>query len=354
MATMLQNAATIDNAASFGPDPQALGQMLQLIYGRFAGQVVCLAAKLGIADKIAAGSTTTENLAVLLDANPSSLRRFLRALASHGILAEGVPDQWRLTPAGGLLRENVPGSLRNLARLFAAPEHVNSWLALEHSVLTGGCAFDHVHGMDAWSYGQKHPALNETFNAAMSDIAGAVHRAIAGVYDFTGIQLLVDVGGGHGHLMAHIMERFPRLCGIVYDMPHVVNGAATHLAARGLAERCAAVPGDFFERVPAGADAYIMTAILHDWDDEASAAILRNCRTAMKPEARILIGDFVLKPSNEADFGKALDLEMLVMTPSGRERTEDDFRRLLHRCGLTLNRIFPLPSGNSLVEAVIT
>jgi hypothetical protein len=141
--------------------------------------------------------------------------------------------------------------------------------------------------------------------------------------------------------------------GIVYDMPHVVNGAETYIVRQGLGDRCQAIAGDFFTSVPAGADAYIMTAILHDWDDDASALILRNCRKAMKPTGRVLIGDFVLKPSNEPDFGRAIDLEMLVMTPSGRERTESDFRRLLHRCDLRLNRILPLPSGNSIVEAVL-
>jgi hypothetical protein len=350
---IMRYEVTIDKPALSGPGGETLGKMLQLIYGRFAGQTVCLAAKLGIADRIGAGLASTKDLAAALDANPSSLRRFLRALASYGILAEDGPDLWDLTPAGELLRGDVTGSVRDLARFFAAPEHAHSWLALEHSVLTGGCAFQHVHGVDAWTYAQEHPDFNESFNKAMSSIAGSVHQAIAGVYDFAGIELLVDLGGGHGHLMGHILERFPEMRGIVYDMPHVVNGAESHIAGLGLADRCQAVAGDFFTSVPGGADAYIMTAILHDWDDEASATILRNCRRAMKPGARVLIGDFVLKSSNEPDLGKAVDLEMLVITPSGRERTENDFRQLLQSCGLRLNRILPLPSGNSLVEAVI-
>jgi hypothetical protein len=279
----MQRDMTIDKPESASPDPAALGKMLQLIYGRFAGQTVCLAAKLGIADHITAGLITTTDLAAVLHANPSSLRRFLRALVSYGILAEDVPNEWKLSAAGDLLRQEVPGSVRDLARLFATPEHAHSWLALEHSVLTGTCAFNHVHGADGWSYAQEHPAFNETFNAAMSSIAGSVHQAIAGMYDFAGIELLVDVGGGHGRLMAHILARFPEMRGIVYDMPHVVNGAETYIDQLGLGDRCQAVAGDFFTSVPAGADAYIMTAILHDWDDDASTLILRNCRKAMKP-----------------------------------------------------------------------
>ena len=349
---MMQQAAVIDKTAAAGPDPAAVGKMLQLIYGRFVGHAVGLAAQLGIADRVAAGATTTDRLAGELSANPASLRRFLRALAANGILSEGAPDEWRLTAAGELLRGDAAGSVRDLARLFNRPEHAASWLALEHSVLTGESAFEHVHGTDGWSYFEKYPEANAAFNAAMSSVARSVHQAIAGLYDFSEVRLLVDVGGGHGRLMARVLERFPPLRGIVYDMPHVVNGAAAYLAERGLADRCQAVDGNFFERVPEDADAYIMTAILHDWDDDACVKILRNCRAAMAPGGRVLIGDFVLKPSNEPDFGKMVDLEMLVVTHAGRERTEEEFRSLLGDSGFRLNRIVPLPSGNSLVEGV--
>lgn len=163
--TMVETARAVDDGVISGPQPEALGHILQLIYGRFAGQMVCLAAKLGIADQIAAGADTTQALAAMHGADVNSLRRFLRALGANGILAEDGADRWRLTAAGELLRDRVSGSLRNLARLFAAPEHVQSWMALEHSVVTGGCAFNHVHGTDAWTYAQQHPALNDIFNA---------------------------------------------------------------------------------------------------------------------------------------------------------------------------------------------
>ena len=151
--------------------------------------------------------------------------------------------------------------------------------------------------------------------------------------------------------MAQILERYPRMHGIVYDMSHVVDGAAAYLAERGLTSRCHAEGGDFFARVPEGADAYIMTAILHDWDDEGCVTILRNCRRAMKPGGRVLIGDFVLKPVNEPDFGKLIDLEMLVVTSGGRERSEEDFRRLLGQADLELSQMIPLSTGTSLIEA---
>lgn len=162
----------------------------------------------------------------------------------------------------------------------------------------------------------------------------------------------MDLGGGHGHLLAHLLQRFPNLRGIVYDMPHLVNGAAEFLASQGLQDRAAAVGGDFFASVPQGADAYIMTAVLHDWNDDACATILRHCRAALMPGGRVLIGDFVLKPVNEPDFGKLIDLEMLIMSESGRERTEEDFRGLFRQAGFGLGRIIPLPAGTSLIEAL--
>lgn len=150
---------------------------------------------------------------------------------------------------------------------------------------------------------------------------------------------------------AAIRGRFLQLRGIVFDMPHVVNGAAAHLAASSLAQRCKTVGGDFFKGVPRGADAYIMTAILHGLDDDACERVLRNCRAAMRPDGRILIGEFVLKPANEPDLGRIIALEMLVMAGAGRERTAEEFEDLLGRAGLHLRRIVPLRAGTSLLEA---
>ena len=218
-------------------------------------------------------------------------------------------------------------------------------------MISVSCGYESANGVGGWDYARAHPEFHQTFNQAMSSLAGSVHRAIVGAYDFTGIDVLVDIGGGHGRLMAQILERHPRMRGIVHDMPHVVDGAAAYMAERGLADRCQAVGGDFFAGVPQGADAYIMTAILHDWDDDGCVTILRNCRRAMKPGGRVLIGDFVLKPVNEPDYGKLIDLEMLVVTRGGRERSEEDFRRVLGRADLELNQILPLPTGTSLIEA---
>lgn len=348
----METITAIDKPLRAGPDGAALGKVLQLIYGRFVGQAVCLAARLRIADRIAEGRAHTDELASVLRARPESLRRFLRSLASHGLIVETAEDRWALTETGELLRGDVAGSVRDLAALFDMPPHAAAWLKLDYSVLTGDGAFGHVHGVRPWEYGKAHPSWNDVFNAAMSSIAGSVHQQIAHFYDFSGIKLLVDVGGGQGRLMAHILCRFPKLQGIVFDQPHVVEAVTSHMAERGLSSRCRSVAGNFFESVPAGADAYIMTTVLHDWDDESCIRILRNCRSAMAPSGRVLIGDFILKPSNQPDFGRLVDLEMLVVAGVGRERTEQEFRSLLVRAGFDLNRIVPLPAGTSLIEAI--
>jgi O-methyltransferase domain len=274
------------------------------------------------------------------------------ALSSFGLVREeGGADCWELTPAGELLRGDVPGSMRDLARWFAADAHYAAWGALEHSVRTGESAFTAVHGEDCWDYLVRHPDLARAFNLGMSSLARSFHRAILDVYDFSGIGTLVDVGGGQGELMAAILARYPAMRGIVFDLERVMPETRAKLRERELDQRCQAVGGSFFDSVPRG-DAYIMTAILHDWDDERAVAILRNCRAAMNPGGRVLVGDFVLKPSNEPDSGKVIDLEMLVMTGSGRERTEAEFRRLFGEAGLEVTRTVPTPAGHCVVEGV--
>ncbi len=208
-----------------------------------------------------------------------------------------------------------------------------------------------AHGQGCWDYMASHPEFARAFNLGMSSLARSFHSAILDVYDFSGIGTLVDVGGGQAELTAAVLARYPAMRGIVFDLERVMPETRAKLKERGLDQRCQAVGGNFFDAVPSG-DAYIMTAILHDWDDECAVAILRNCRAAMNPGGRVLVGDFVLKPSNEPDFGKIIDLEMLVMTGGGRERTEAEFRRLFGDAGLEVSRIVPTPAGHAVVEGV--
>lgn len=348
---MITQPARIDKSEPnpLAGSPQA--HLLGLIYGRFIAQALFAAASLGIADHIAAGTSHTPALARAVEADPFALRRLLRALASYGVLVETASEHWRLTETGELLRHGVPGSLRDLARFFAAREHGAAWLALDHSLRTGESAFEAVHGMNAWQFALAHPAFDQRFNAAMTSIAGSMHQAIADAYDFSGVELLVDVGGGHGRLMECLLARNPQMRGVVFELPHVAAQAQRLLESGPVAGRCRAVGGDFLAEIPVHADAYIMTAVLHDWDDEACVTILRNCRKAMKPNGRLLLGEFVLKAANQPDLGKLVDLEMLVMLGRARERTADEFSALLDAADLSLRRVIRLPAGTSLIEA---
>jgi hypothetical protein len=211
-----------------------------------------------------------------------------------------------------------------------------------------------VTGMPVFEYFATQPALSEIFNDAMTNLSEVVVRAALDVYDFSGIGTLVDVAGGHGAVLTTILNAYPRMRGVLFDLEHVVVGAAARIEAMGLAERCRTESGDFFTGVPAGGDAYVMKHIVHDWDDERAVAILRNIRTAMGGKrGRVILLESVLRPGNAPDFGKIIDLEMMVM-PGGRERTADEFRGLFASAGFAMTRIIPTASPLSIVEAIIS
>jgi SAM-dependent methyltransferase len=325
--------------------------LMQLAMGRFISQAVMVAARLGVADAIAGGARTTAELAVAVTAHEAALGRLLGALASFGVVAD-TPAGWTLTPVGQALRDGVPGSVRDVLLFFGSAEHYAAWGALDHAVRTGDSAFARVHGAGTFDYMQTSPGLAGSFDRAMTGLATAFQQAVLEVYDFTGIGSLVDVGGGQGALLRAILARYPAMRGTVFDRPHVIAETTRRNADAGLGERCRAVGGDFFAAVPEGADAYVLSAILHDWGDDRAATILHNIRAAMAPGGRVIAGDFVLEPPSGPDPARLIDLEMLVMTDGGRERTADEFRALFARAGLRLTRIVPTPAGRSLVEGV--
>jgi len=195
-----------------------------------------------------------------------------------------------------------------------------------------------------------NPAVGDVFNNAMTTFATESHATAVEAYDFSVFKKIVDVGGGHGALMAAILKVNPNLYGVVYDLPEVVAGTGKLLAERGVADRCEAIGGDFFESVPAGADAYISSVVLHDWSDDKAAIILTNMRKAMSPGGKVLTVDAVIPPGNDPYPGKVIDLEMLVMTPGGRERTADEFAALYAMAGLRLTRIIRTQSYTCVIE----
>jgi hypothetical protein len=250
-----------------------------------------------------------------------------------------------------LLRKDAPGSVRNAVMMFNRPWNVRSWEQCLYSVKTGKPALDKVFGMDSWKYLAQSPEDQKNFDDAMTDLSASMHGAAVEAYDFSGIGSIVDVGGGHGRLLATVLMKHPAMKGVVFDQPHVVAGAAAVFRAAGVEARARAEGGDFFKGVPAGHDAYMMSHILLDWDDERCVVILKNCRAGVKPGGKLLVLDAVIKPGNEPDLGKIIDLEMLVCV-SGRERTEAEFAGLMKAAGFVFKRVVPTKSNVSVVEGV--
>jgi hypothetical protein len=316
--------------------------LMQMVSGYRASQALYVAAKLGIADLLKDGPKSSDELAEAAHAHPAALRRLMRALASLGIFEEDAAGRFSLTPMGTCLRSDVPGSLRAPVLFLVGEEGWRAWGALLHSVQTGEPAFDHVYGMGGFDYGAQHPEFSKVLDESMAAFAAPVADAVLAAYDFSGTSTLVEVGGGNGALLSAILRAHPELRGILFDLPHVVTGASKVLADAGVADRCEVVGGSFFDSVPGGGDTYMLKWIIHDWDDDRSIAILRACHRAMKGTGKLLVLDQILPRRAEPSGATAVfmfDLEMLVVAPGGRERTEDEFRALLAAAGFRVNRV---------------
>lgn len=334
-------------------DPAVISQhVFQLIGGYMMSTALYAATSLRVAQHLADGARPVSELARVTGANEDALFRVLRVLASAGVFAEVSPRTFANTPASSLLIPGVPGSLYEMVVWTADPFHLRVYADAMHSVMTGQPAIEKTVGMPAFEYLRTDPALSETFNNAMSAFSAMVIPAALAAYDFSGIGTLVDVAGGHGGVLIPILQKYPSMRGVLFDLDHVIAGAAPRMRAAGVEGRMSTVAGDFFKAVPEGGDAYIMKHIIHDWDDERSVTILRNIGTAMKPGGRVILIESILRPGNEPDFGKLIDFEMLLL-PGGRERSEAEFRALFEKAGFALTRIVPTQSPLSVLEARI-
>jgi hypothetical protein len=323
-------------------------QLDQMITGYWISQAIYAAAKFGIADLLKDGPKPVAELARTTSTNPDALYRLLRALASVGIFAEGDARQFTLTPLAEPLRSDVAGSKRALA-LMSGDEQFRAWGEIDYSIRTGKVAFDKVFGQPVFDYLGHHPDKARIFDAAMVGVHGRESSAILGAYDFAGIGVIADIGGGNGSQLAEFLKKHTRMKGILFDLPHVIERAKERVQATGLGDRCQLVAGSFFEAVPSGADAYIMRHIIHDWDDEKCLTILRNCHRAMPAAGKLLVIESVIPPGNQPFHGKFLDLVMLLI-PGGKERTESEYRTLFERAGFELTRIVPTGTEVSIVE----
>ena len=323
----------------------------RLVFGYRVSQALYAVAELGIADLLAGGPRSAEDLATASGAHAPSLYRVLRYLASEGVFTQTRDGWFALTPMAELLRRDAPGSLRPTILLQVGETLWQSWGHLLHTVRTGKPAFDHVHGVEIFEYYRRHPDEWAVFDRAMTAGTAPLTRAIAAAYDFSPCKTIVDVGGGRGALVIGLLEAYPHLRGIVFDQPDVAAEARPAIEAAGLADRCEAVGGDFFEAILPVGDTYLAKSILHDWDDERCIAILGACRRAMPADGRLLVIEQVIPHSEGRSFAKSGDVNMLVNL-TGRERTGAEYRALYEAAGFALTRVIPAQGELQVIEGI--
>jgi C-methyltransferase len=330
---------------------KASSQMLQMLNAFLTVQAVYVAANLGVADLMAGGPTSVDDLAKTTGAHRPSLYRLLRMLAGAGVFQEDADGRFALTPLGETLRSEGPESVRDWALYVGAPEMWEVWAGLQDSVMTGEAAFPRVRGTRLWEYMAAHSELRGPFDRWMGRQSEQHNAALVTSYDFTSFRTVADIGGGTGSTLAAILMANLSLRGILLDLPQVVADPAPLSDAR-VVNRCEVIGGDMLQRVPAGADAYIVKRVLMDWGDEQAARILQNCAEAMPEDGKVLVVEMVLPPGNQPTPGKPFDVLMLLMHPGARIRTDAELGHLFGDAGLRVNRVIATPSPNSILEGV--
>lgn len=345
---MSSSNASAHGAAARLPPP--IDRLNQLLLGQFISRSIYLAADLRLADHLGDGAVSVGELAARTASNPDALYRMMRALAAVGVFEERAGRVFANSELSACLRRDMPGTLGPMASWLGDASGWAAWGRLDHSVRTGEPAFDHVLGSDCFTWLQRNEQSLRIFQEAMTGYTALTSGAVLEAYDFSGVGTLLDVGGGHGGLLAQLLERVPGLEGILLDRPEVVGEARALLARFG--SRARLVAGDFLDAVPEGADTILLKNVLHDWDDAHCAVLLGNCRRSLASGARLLVVESVLSDEPDAAFAKVLDLEMLVLTPGGRERTGEELARLLAEASFELARVLPTHSPVSIVEAI--
>ncbi|HEX5493763.1 MAG TPA: methyltransferase [Mycobacteriales bacterium] len=344
---------TQSNALPRTPGAPPPMQMMEMLYGALATQLISVAAEYGIADLLCEGPRPVADLAAGSGTHPGALYRVLRALAGLGVFAEVAPGVFGLTPLAETLRGGVSGSMKEIAQDVGGRTRLLAYAELSHSLRTGQPAFDHAHGMGMWPYLRDHPDEVALFSRAMGNLASQAHSAAFAVHDLSDVRCLVDVGGGEGHLVAAVLPRYPDLRAIVFDEPHVTRGADRVLADAGLTGRVDIVGGNVFEAVPEGGDAYVLSSILFSYEDEDAGTILTNIRRVLTSNGRVLVLEPVLSTGNDPHPGKLLDVCQLALHRGG-VRTETEWLALLDSAGFRLaemKRMWP-SSPTDLIVAV--
>lgn len=328
------------------PPPAAL---INLLSGKFITHALGAAAELGLADQLRSGPRSAAELAQAAGADADAVYRLARALTTVGVFVEHEERRFSLTDVGALLARDTPGSLREMAIFWGQDWHSAAWGKTVHSVKTGASGFVAAHDASPWAFLAQHPEAGAVFNAAMGSFSRIAAEAVVAAYDFSRFTRIADIGGGHGALLAGILQT-TRASGLLFDRPEVIAGAREAIADPALASRIETVAGDFFASIPEGCDAYVLKNVIHDWGDDEAATILTNCARGLAADGRVLLVEMVVSPANVPDFAKIIDLEMLVVA-GGKERTEAEYRALLARAGLELLQILPTQSPIQIIEA---
>jgi hypothetical protein len=343
---------------SEGSNSKPSDVMMALIEASWLSRAIHVVATLGIPDLLRDAPKRLEELATATSTHPQALNRIMRALAGEGLFTADEQDRFSLTPLGGTLRSDVPGSLRDWALLMLGSVHQDAWSEVIHSVRTGQSAFTHRYGMDLWQYCSRHPEHAQLFAAAMASFTSTYIENLLGSYSFSAFTRIIDVGGGDGSLLIGILQRHPNLQGLIYELGEVADRARHRIEEAGLASRCEVRTGDALVEVPSGGDAYILSRVLHDWDDEGARTILASCRRALPDRGRVLVIERTM-PDSVREIASMrspalsditmTDLNMLVMT-SGRERTLAEYQDLFERAGLELLRVVPTQTALNVME----
>jgi hypothetical protein len=322
-------------------------QIIRLGFGFAVSQALCVVADLEIADRLVAGELCVDDLAAQTGSDVGALYRVMRLLAAEGVFCETSAGRFALTELGAALRADAPSGPRDLIRMLNREPYL-AFAQLAHSVHTGLPAFEQVFGKPRFDWLADYPAEAALFQRAMISLSQGSNQAIAEAFDFGSFSRVVDVGGGHGQLLSAILARHPNLSGVLFDLPSGIEAA--RVGAGGPLPRTELVAGSFFDFVPAGADVYVLKKVIHDWNDEKAAAILRNCGDAMVPNGRVLVAETINPPGNEPDSIKLVDANMLVVT-GGVERTKAQYAALFAAAGLRLTRVVPTAQPISVLEA---
>ena len=335
--------------------PQGLPPHMQVIQmGRafIVSRTIYVAAKLGLADQLASGPKSAAELAGPMQVHAPSLHRLMRTLASLGVLTEQAGQRFALTDLGRALKTGAPGSARSTVIYSGSPAPQSGWDNLAYSVETGKSGFEKAQGVPVFDYLAQHPDEASLFSEMMIGLHNQEPPAVAAAYDFSTFKTIADVGGAAGNMLAGILARHAGPRGILFDRPHVVSDAPALLDAKGVSDRVTIEAGDFFKSVPVGADAYVLSHIIHDWSEDRCLTILDHVRKAMSPAGRLLIVEMVLAAGDAPHPGKILDMVMLAQF-GGQERTEAEYGVLLGKAGFRMTRVVPTSSAASIVEAVI-